>query len=86
MKIVAIEFFNSLSEADTTAKFLCDNHNHPITRVEDKTKLNYHTTHFKTGAINNTDADKSYNLELKNIMDRVDNHTRHELVWCVHVS
>ena len=51
-------------------KYLDIKDNHPITRVSDKIKLNYDTTHFKTGTAN-TDENKSCNLELNDIMDKV---------------
>ena len=44
--------------------------NHPIVRISDNIMLNYDAKHFKTGAID-TDKDKSYNLELNNIMGKV---------------
>jgi hypothetical protein len=47
-------------------KYLDINDNHPIDRVVDKITLKYDTTQFKTG------AGTSYNLELNNIMGKVE--------------
>jgi hypothetical protein len=58
--------FSDGTTGKTLNKYLDIKDNHPITRESDKITLNYDTTQFQTGVSPN------YNLELKNIMGKVE--------------